>query len=406
MRTFISSSEAREIVCAAGQPLGVEHVPLKKALGRIACEDVVAPYRLPPFASAGMDGFAVRVADLVEAPTSLRVTHTVPAGVVLASEVAPGTCMRIMTGAPVPGGSDAIVPLEWTSEVVSDEVCVERVPKKGAYIRPAGRDVEVGGLLVAGGMLITPPAIGLLAGAGYAQIAVSRQPRIAIIVTGDELHVEADPLPPGMIRDSSGPALVALVMQAGGQATGLHLARDHKESVHAALEKAMGADVILVVGGVSVGDYDVVKEVLAEAGMELIFWRVRQRPGGPLVFGKLHGRLVLGLPGNPVSSFVCFQQYVRPLLNELLGCAKSRPVLHEAILSQPVSKKRGLHHFVRGIATRDAKGTLHVQHTGPQASNLYSSVVQANCLIHLPEQMEDPPRNSRVSIEWLPWAVF
>ena len=405
MKTFISPAEARKIVFTVAEPIVPERVRLSDALGRMVCEDVVTLDDLPPFDNSGMDGYAVRMMDLMDCPATLRVIEDIPAGTVPQGVFASGTCMRIMTGALVPTGTDAIVPVEWTHIQEPGYVTINRVPRLSAFIRRSGKDAKKGMVVVDKGTLLTPPAIGMIAAAGHQVVFASSVPCVAVITTGDELYTDPSPLPPGMIRDANGPALVAQVRHAGGRVLGPFLARDNRTHVRTVLSQVMeAADVLIISGGVSVGEYDFVKDVLDEAGMTLHFWRVRQRPGGPLAFGTLSGRLVFGLPGNPVSSFVCFEQYVRPALRRLMGQEDVSPNLFEACLEEPVPKKTGLHHFVRGVASRAPDGQLRVRHTGPQASNLYSSVAAANCLIYLPEPLEDPQTGHPVQIEWLSWA--
>ncbi|MYH08229.1 MAG: molybdopterin molybdotransferase MoeA, partial [Rhodothermaceae bacterium] len=293
------------------------------------------------------------------------------------------------------------------TEVEPGLVSINRCPKEGAYIRRAGQDVKEGTSVISGGTRITPPVVGMIAAAGYQEIKVGATPHVAVIVTGDELHLEADgPLPPAKIRDANGPGLVAQILDAGGLVTGPLVARDNPDSLIQAIEASKGADVLVISGGVSVGTHDLVKDVLAKMGFRQSFWRVRQRPGGPMLFGKLGSQLVFGLPGNPVSAAVCFLQYVRPALFKLMGAAQVNPPFLCAQLEFPVKKPAGLYHFVRGRAVRQEDGRLLVQTTGPQASNLYSSLQHANCLIHLPEDCADPSGGEEVKITRLPWATI
>ena len=254
------------------------------------------------------------------------------------------------------------------------------------------------------GQVITPPVVGMLASLGMGEVLVRIAPGVAIITTGDEL-VPVDSVPgPGQIRDSNGPALTAQVVAAGGKPLGPFHARDTPESTREALEKAKGADVVVFAGGVSMGERDVVRNVLDEAGWTAIFWKVRQRPGKPLAFGLLDGKPVFGLPGNPVSSSVCFEQYVRPVLAKMLGHPESIGRISKAVLSEPIRKAAGLHHFIRGIAKQGDDGRLLVRPTGLQGSNLYSSMAKADGFIHLPEALENPPAGSEVDFERLRWS--
>ncbi len=306
-----------------------------------------------------------------------------------------------MTGAPIPAGADAVAPVEWT-EPDGDRVRIGRAPTLGQHIRPAGQDVLPGDELVGAGHVVTPPVIGMAATLGYPTLAVRVPPRVAVVATGDEL-VAADRTPgPGQIRDANGPALAAQVVAAGGIVVGPLHARDDMSDARRVLAAALDADVVVVSGGVSMGDYDVVRDVLDGLGVVWDFWRVRQRPGKPLAFGRRRDTLVFGLPGNPVSSAVCFEQYVRPALAKLLGRAPMPPLV-PAVLAEDVAKQAGLHHFVRGLAEHGADGLLRVRPTGAQGSNLYSSVLRADVLIHLPEATEHPTAGTRVEVEWLAW---
>lgn len=387
---------------AVSQPLGTERVPLAEALGRTLAEPVVSRDAIPPFDNSAMDGFAVRTGDFAGGTATLDITGDVAAGSVPSEAVRPGTCVRIMTGAPIPDGADAVAPVEWT-EVNGRHVHACRAPTPGQYIRPAGQDVQPGDEMVPAGTVVTPPVVGMAATLGYPTLALRVPPRVAVVATGDEL-VEAGVEPkPGQIRDANGPALAAQVAHAGGTVRGPFHARDDEADARAVLETALDADVLVVSGGVSMGDRDVVREVLDGLGVAWRFWKVRQRPGKPLAFGTRGGTLVFGLPGNPVSSAVCFEQYVRPALAALLGRrAVHRPRL-PAVLAEDIVKGAGLHHVVRGTTETRGDGSLRVRPTGAQASNLYSSVLRADCLIHLPENMEHPAAGTLVEVEWLRW---
>ncbi len=388
-------------------PLPVEEIPLLSALGRVLREDIVARESIPPFDSSAMDGYALRMQDMAEIPADLYLKGEIFAGQVPLTGVAPATCIRIMTGAQIPHGTEAVVPQEWTTEVRSDTIRIHRKPEKGAYIRRAAEDVFQGTAVAKKGARITPPVLGMIAATEHQRVRVSRIPSVALVVTGDELHMEtARSLPPAKIRDANGPGLAAQVLEVNGSFAGPLVARDNVESLTEAIENSKDADVLVISGGVSVGKHDLVRDVLARMGFEERFWRVRQRPGGPMLFGVRNTQLIFGLPGNPVSSAVCFQQYVRPALLRLMGAAEVHPPRMTARLGSSVKKEAGLHHFVRGIAGQRGSGEFIVSPTGPQGSNLYSSLQQANCLIHLEEEAVNPDSGSEVTITLLPWAVF
>lgn len=407
MKELISVEEARTIVQTHVRPGAIRQVPLEDAAGYILAQDIVSRDNIPLFDNSGMDGFAVRTADLAHLPATLLVSDDIAAGTAPSAAVSPGACARIMTGAPVPAGADAIVPVEWTRDDREGLVVVERAPSAGQFIRWGGRDVAAGDKVLRAGTLITPPVVGMLATVGAVPVPVFAQPAVAIVTTGDELVPPDRSLEgmPGCIRNSNGPALQAQVLAAGGRAGRYLHATDDRDDIRAVLQEALAADVIVLSGGVSVGKYDYVKEVLGELGLQLLFWRVRQRPGKPLAFGLLEGKPVFGLPGNPVSSSVCFEQYVRPALRQMQGGDGSASETVRARLGRRIEKAAGLHHFVRGRAWYE-EGRLTVVPTGDQASNLYSSMVRANCLVHLAEDVEHPEEGEGVPIEWLPWAAL
>ena len=405
METFISVERARALIFENVPRCGEQVVPIDESLGYPLADDIISRDEIPPFASSAMDGFAVRTADIVRVPVCLRVEGEIPAGVPAERPVVTGACLRIMTGAPIPPGADAVVPVEWTRSERPDEVMIDRIPEPGQNIRPAGQDVQKGARVLESGWRITPPVIGMLATLGFGQVRVHIPPRVAVVATGDELVGPGEPLLAGKIRNSSGSALRAQAVDVGASVLPPLLARDNPESIREVVSRALDADVLIFAGGVSVGDYDLVKQVLDEMGMTLLFWKVRQRPGKPLAFGTLSGKPVFGLPGNPVSSAMCFEQYVRPTLAAMLGRRERLRPRHPAILLDETPKVKGLHFFARGVAEQMPDGRLGVRDTGPQSSNLYSSVVRANCIIHIEEAVEEAPAGTPVEIEWLPWAV-
>lgn len=400
MKTFISVSEARSIILESVSTVTSERVRARDALGRTLRSDVVSADNIPPFENSAMDGYAVIASDV---PGQLQIQESVAAGSVPQHPVTAGKCARIMTGAPIPKGADAVVPIEWTERVSGNGVRVARPVSPQRHIRRAGRDVRAQERVLKAGIRITPPMVGMLAAVGCTEVRVSRLPSVAIVSTGDELVPAASALELGKIRDSNGPGLAAQVSAAGGVVCGQYRARDNRESIRRVIQEARRADLLVFSGGVSVGGHDYVKEVLEEMGMRGLFWKVRQRPGKPLAFGLLEDKAVLGLPGNPVSSAICFDQYGRIALAAMLGRGRVRRSRHAAILAEGTPKKAGFHHFVRGIATVDKSATLVVRDTGSQGSNIFSSMVRANCIIHLPESMQAAPAGTGVEVEWLRW---
>lgn len=403
MEVFIPVETARSIIFDAVSVQPATTLPIEKTLGSTLAIDIVSKDQIPPFANSAMDGFAVRADDFVGGVATLRILEHIPAGATPTQPVVAGTCMKIMTGAPFPEGADAVAPIEWVQDENDTRVVFNKAPAAGQHVRQAGQDVVIGEKIIDAGEVVTPPVIGMMATLGYAEAAVRVAPMCAVVSTGDELVEPGEALTPGKIRNSSGSALRAQVVNAGGKVLPPLLARDNRESIASVIEQALEADVLIFAGGVSVGDYDLVKEVLDDFGMELLFWKVKQRPGKPLAFGRLKEKLVFGLPGNPVSSAICFEQYVRPALAKMLGRKQMLKPLHPATLSTPTVKVEGLHFFARGIASFDASGQLIVQDTGPQASNLYSSMVKANCIFHLPAELGAAPAGTKVQLEWLSW---
>lgn len=403
----MTPKEAIQRIESEIHPLAVKILPMKSVLGRVLREDVIAQASIPPFDNSAMDGYALHKNDVLKIPTEVLVDAEVSAGMNPTTPLSPGSCTRIMTGAKIPVATEAIVPLEWTTELNPQTIQLHRRPEPGAFIRRAAQDASQGAVLIHEGEQITPPVIGMTAAAGYTQIKVSRRPRVAIIVTGEELHLSPSiALPPAKIYDTNGPGLAAQVLEAGGIVLHSKQAKDKDSSLKQNLKSSLDADVIVISGGVSVGKYDSVRQDLQDLGVRQCFWRVRQRPGGPMLFGLLGKRLIFGLPGNPVSSAICFQQYVRPAILALMGAKELHPPRITARLGSSVKKKAGRYHFVRGKAKQQQGGQIIVYTTGPQASNLYSSLQHANCLIHLDQEQEDLTEGEQVTITRLPWGII
>ena len=398
---MLTVEEALERVLAAFQPLEPESVPLLEALGRVLAEDVRAQADIPPFANSAMDGYALRAADTVGArpgaPRRLRVLGDLPAGYVAEAAVAPGTAIRIMTGAPLPAGADAVVPVEETARA-DPQVEILAPARVGQHVRPAGEDVRAGELVLGQGSLIRPAQVGMLAVLGRARVRVTRRPRVAILATGDELAEIDAPLAPGQIRDANSFSNAAQVLAVGATPLLLGIARDRvqelTDKIRAGL--AQGADLFLTSGGVSVGDFDIVKQVLAAEG-EIGFWRVRMKPGKPLAFGRIGSVPVLGLPGNPVSAMVSFEIFVRPALLKLLGARSlERPVV-EAALADALPAKDDRRHYVR-VRLEAEGGTYRAHLTGDQSSGALSSMVRANGLAVIPEDWPSAPAGACVRV--------
>ena len=399
MDTFVSADHARAVVLASARPVGAEPAALADAVGRTLAADVVADGPLPPFDTSAMDGYAVRLADL-PGPGELPLAGTVHAGAEVPGPLSPGQTVAVMTGAPLPPGADAVVPVEWT-ERSGDTVRFERAPTPGLSIRRAGGALAAGTVVLAAGAVVTPGAVGLLASVGAARVSVRRRPVVAVVSTGDELVDVAQAPRQGQIRDANSPGLAAQVESAGGRPRRLHAA-DRADSLAAALDAARDADVVVVAGGVSMGERDLVRPALDARGVRWSFWQVRQRPGKPLAFGTWEGRPVVGLPGNPVSAAVGFEVYVRPLLAACLG-RTSGPAPEPGTLAEPIDTPKGLTTFARVTARRDDTGALQLRPAGGQASHAALSLVASDGLAVLPAEWTEAPAGARVLFHRWAW---
>lgn len=386
MESMLSVEEARERVLARFQPLDIEEAPVAEALGRILAEDAVASEASPPFANSAMDGYALRAADTRSAtsadPARLRLAGEVAAGGVYDGELGTGEAARIFTGAPIPPGSDAVIQQELVT-VAEGYVALTAPVAVENNIRAAGSDVQPGALLARAGTEIGPAEVALLASLGHATARVRRRPRVAILATGDELQPLGTPLRPGQIHDSNTPYLTTAVLRAGGVPVSLGIARDREEDLRAKLDAARGFDLLLTSGGVSVGDYDLVKQMLTARGA-MAFWRVRLKPGKPLAFGEVDGTPTLGLPGNPVSAAVTFELFGRPAIRAMLGAASVlRPEIDVMYIGADIPRG-DRRQFVR-VRLDSAGGRLVARDTGGQESHLISSLQGATALLIAPE---------------------
>jgi molybdopterin molybdotransferase len=370
-------AEARDRVLDAVGPLETEERNVGEALGYVVADTLVAPHPLPRFDNSAMDGYALRSEDVADAsdasPATLRIAGEVRAGDPGEVTVASGTAARIMTGAPVPRGANAVVPVELTDES-SGEVVVKAPVATAQHVRPAGDDLAAGAVLVSAGMELGPGELALLSTMGFSPLKVHRRPRVAVVVTGDELVPPEDDPGPGQIRDSNSIALSALVAEAGAEPIAFPPVPDDRVATVDALSKAAEvADLVVSSGGVAVGRYDFVKEVVAELG-RIDLWRVAMQPGRPVVLGAIGATPFLGLPGNPVSIHVGFEQFVRPAIRRLRGCETLlRPTLL-ATLTETVTKTPGRLHFVR-VRLAAGNGGWQATPTGPQGSHIQSSLV-------------------------------
>ena len=380
---MISADEALRIVLESVAPLGVERVPILGALGRVLAEDIRSPREIPGFDNSAMDGYAVRAADVAGAsesrPVKLAVLETVGAGQMPTRRVGAGQAVRTMTGAPIADGADAIVPVERTRGG-GDTVEFLATAEAGAFVRPRGEDLRAGELVMAAGKALTPADLGMLASVNRAMVEVSRRPRVAIVATGDEL-VDVDQAPVGaQVVNSSAYALAGAIREAGAEAAILRVARDDAREIRARLNEAMTFDALLSTGGVSVGQFDHVKGALDELGMRQLFHGVAQKPGRPLKFGTVGYRPIFGLPGNPVSTLVCFYLYARPALLKMSGRLRVGLPRVRARCAVDIKTSKDLTEFVRVKLGRDGDG-YRATPTGNQGSGILSSLSRADGLL-------------------------
>ncbi len=383
---MISFESALQKILGRLEPMGVETVALTDALGRVLAESVRAPRNLPPQDNSAMDGYAFRHADAVEPNPVLTVIDESAAGKRAPKEVGEGQAVKIMTGAPLPKGADTVVQLENVVEM-DGEIEFSSIPKKGANVRYEGEDVREGEEVLPRGSRIRPAEVGMLASMGRSFLKVHQRPRVAILSTGDEI-VEIDARADGgRIINSNSYGLSAQIQESGGIPMRLGIGKDDRQVLIEMLENASGADMVLTTGGVSMGDYDYTRDLLSDWGVEVKFWKVAVKPGKPLLFG-MKGRVpVFGLPGNPVSAMVTFEQFVRPALRKLLGAQRLFRPVFKAVLderSEPIRAKADRLEFIRCRIER--YGTeFRVVGVGKRSSGMLSTLVQANGLLILPE---------------------
>jgi molybdopterin molybdotransferase len=386
---MLTYDQALTQILSKVQPRTPVETALSEALGQVLAEEVVSPLALPPFANSAMDGYAVRAADVQDAtpkhPVTLPVTGEVAAGATDCPEFTPGAALRIMTGAPLPDGADAVVPVEDT-EIRGEKVRIRLAVAPGRFVRAAGEDVQAGETVINTDTLLRPAEIGMAAAVGRTSLLTYPRPRVAILSTGDELMEPGQALPPGHIYNSNAYALAAQVAEAGGSVDQQIHAGDSPGALRQALDACRGtADVILSSGGVSVGAYDFVKDILGERGL-VDFWRVAIRPGKPVVFGECEGALFFGLPGNPVSSQVTFELFVRPALRQLRGLSEALRPTVQARLTTDAEHEPGRRSFQRAFLTQEGDARF-VHPVGGQGSHQMRALVLANALLILPEHM-------------------
>jgi molybdopterin molybdotransferase len=415
---MLSVEEALQKILDEVETLEEETIPILESLGQVLAEDIKSDINVPPLDNSAMDGYAVIARDTAGAgektPVSLRVIDTVMAGSISKKEVVPGTAVRIMTGAPVPRGADSVVQFENTDDAKRKEsapdepvthvnILSEATP--GLNIRRAGEDIARGSVALKKGTVIRAAEIGLMASLGHGKVKVIRRPVVAIISTGDEL-VEVDkPLTEGKIHDSNGYSIASLAKRYGFIPRMLGIARDDEKSLVSKLKQAQDADMLLTTGGVSMGDYDIVKDILDRDG-EMVFWKVRVKPGKPLAFGKIKGKNKsiphLGLPGNAVSCMVSFELFVRPALMKMMGKKNLAKPAVEATLEDTVKNNAGRRLYDRAIIER-RNGHYYARLTGSQSSGILTSMSLANGLVIISEDRKIVNKGETVQVLMLDW---
>ncbi len=398
-RSSVSVAEARELILGSIAPLGFETVGLAEAPGRVLAEEIRSRVEIPPHDNSAMDGYAVRAQDTSRAPTELRVVEDLPAGRRAQRKLGPGEAARIMTGAAIPEGADAVVMVERT-ETRGDAVRVLEAATQGQHVRRAGSDVKPETRVASVGDVLRAPHVGMLAAIGRTTLRVAARPRVAILSTGDEL-VEPDRLTAdGRIVSSNSYALQAALREIGVDSSYLGIAPDEPDEIEARFRQALRSDVVISTGGVSVGDRDWIKQVLAGLGGEMRLWRVNMKPGAPLAFVMLDSCPVFGLPGNPVSTLVVFEQFVRPaLLSMMRRRAIFRPV-EPAVLTERYTKPAGRMHFVR-VRLERGDDVWQATPTGEQTSNVLLSMVRADGLAIVPAETTEVPAGATLPVQLL-----
>ena len=425
-QSLITVEQALNTILAKITPVEAESVPLVQSFNRVLAEPITSQVNVPPFANSAMDGYAVIAADTLNAsqqsPVLLKVIGDVPAGATSSKKLTPNTTARIMTGAPMPAGANAVVRFEETSEynssvsgqrLADDEVMIYQAVSEGDNVRPAGEDIRTGQVVLQAGHRLRPQDVGVLAAIGQASVPVYRRPRVAILATGNELVDVDESIEPGKIRNSNEYVQAALVEKYGGKAVRLGIARDTVNDLTTKIREGLAqrVDLFLTSAGVSIGDFDVVKNVLAVEG-EVQFWQVAIKPGKPLAFGVLHAKKqdghlkddvpLIGLPGNPVAAMVAFEVFARPAILKLSGQLSLGKTTLRAILDEEITNS-GRHHFMRAFVRLEEDG-YHVTTRGSdvqvQGSGILTSLVWANCLVVVPENVTHLPAGASIEV-WI-----
>jgi molybdopterin molybdotransferase len=389
----------KRIIDAIMPVAATEKIKIREALGRVLAADIISPINVPPCVNSAMDGYAVLGSDLPEAGTrELQMAGTAYAGKPFKQMVMPGQCVRIMTGAVMPYGTDTVVMQEHV-EIQGNNIRIGTETKPGANVRAAGEDVAVGEKVLVRGSTLTPADIGLIASLGNGEVNVTRRLRVAFFSTGDELRSIGDALEDGQIYDSNRYTLYGMLARLGVEIMDMGVIEDNRDTLRRAFEQAATtADVLITTGGVSVGEADYVKEVLECVGT-VDFWKIAIKPGRPLAFGRIRNTWFFGLPGNPVSVMVTFYQFVQPALRHLMGATQIETMTLRVPCASKLKKRPGRVEYQRGILERDAESQPIVRKTGAQGSGILSSMSQANCFIILPMESGEVEPGTIVEVQ-------
>jgi molybdopterin molybdotransferase len=396
----LTVTAAQQCVLDAVKLSGMESVRLEQCLGRVLAENIHANRDQPPYDVSAMDGFALRSSDVTNAPTTLEIIEDIKAGDMPSKTVQAGQCARIMTGAPVPQGADTVIRVEDTQSVSEARVQIKCSARPNNDIRLRGESMRNGEVVLAGGTEITPGAVGMLAMVKRDAVQVFCQPRVAILSTGDELEGLNDPFDANKIPDANSYALMAQVQALGIQPMLLGIARDDPDELRSHLQNGLKFDALLVSGGTSVGVHDYVRPTLEALGVQMKFWRVEMKPGHPMAFGVASGSLVFGLPGNPVSSMVCFEQFVLPALRRMMGHSRIHRRTIEARLSHDVKHKHCRTEFMRVILSKEMDGYAATS-AGGQGSGILASISKADGLMIVPSASKGFAAGSNVIVQLL-----
>ncbi len=390
--------EARACILESINLLGIEKVEILESLGRVLAEDIFAPWDMPLWNNTAMDGFAVRAEDC-SAPATLKVAGFLPAGENMTSLVEQGTAVKILTGAPIPPGADAVVPFE-EAEDNGDSVSIKGPVKAGDHIRFKGEDVRAEERIIPAGTMIRPYEISMLASFGKLFVPVYRKVRVAILSTGDELVEPGESLAPGKIVNSNALTVAAAVSQLGGEPVMLGIARDDRESLKEKLTEGLNADVLITSAGISAGDRDLVREVLNGLNVKLVFWKIDIKPGRPTAFSIREGKPVFSLPGNPVSTMITFEEFVRPALLKMMGHKRVIKPFVKATLKAPVKKKPGRVNFLRVTIERE-NGEYVAWSPGDQNTGILKTMLLAGGIAVLPAEQGDMKAGEKVDVHLL-----